>query len=66
MRGKKISLQNIYKTYKITVCPELSNLVNYYRSGNIREVLIFANFERRTNSRTQQYRENNYGDTKEK
>ena len=30
------------------------------RSGNISEVLIFANFERRTNSRIQESRENYY------
>ena len=30
------------------------------RSGNIREVLIFANFARRTNSRIQDSRENYY------
>ena len=31
---------------------------NYCRSGNICEVLIFANFARRTNSRLREYREN--------
>ena len=30
------------------------------RSGNIRKVLIFANFARRTNSRIQESRENYY------
>ena len=34
--------------------------VNYCRSGNIREVLIFANFTSRTNSRIQESRENYY------
>ena len=40
----------------------------YCRSGNIREVLIFANFARRTDSRMQNSRENYYYDnaTKEK
>ena len=32
----------------------------YCRSGNIREVLIFANFARVKNSRIQESRENNY------
>ena len=31
---------------------------NYCRSGNIREVFIFANYARRTNSRMQESREN--------
>ena len=32
----------------------------YCRSGNIREVLIFANFARRTNSQIQESRKNSY------
>ena len=36
----------------------LSNFKLYCRSGNIREVLIFENFERRRNSRIQESREN--------
>ena len=42
--------------------------LKYCRSGNIREVLIFANFAWRTNSRIQDSRENYYYDsaTKEK
>ena len=41
---------------------------NYCRSGNIRGVLIFANFAGRTNSRCQKSRENYYYNcgTKEK
>ena len=40
----------------------------YCRSGNIREVSIFANFARRTNSRIQESRENYFYNsaTKEK
>ena len=40
----------------------------YSRSGNIREVLIFANFAWKTNSRIQESRENYYynSGTKEK
>ena len=34
--------------------------LNYYRSGNIREVIIFVYFARRTNSRIQESRENYY------
>ena len=34
--------------------------VTYCRSGNIREVLIFANFARRTYSRNQESRKNYY------
>ena len=42
--------------------------MSYCRSGNIREVLIFANFARRTNSRIQESREEYYynSPTKEK
>ena len=32
--------------------------IEYCRSGNIREVLVFANFARMTNSRIQESREN--------
>ena len=41
---------------------------HYCRSGNIREVLIFANFARRTHLRIQELRENYYfnSSTKEK
>ena len=37
-----------------------TNICQRCRSGNIREVLIFANFARRTISRIQEYRENYY------
>ena len=46
-------VQNPYKYLYIS----LYNFI-YCRSGNIREVLIFANFARRTNSRIQEPREN--------
>ena len=36
----------------------LQRCKKYCRSGNIREVLIFANFASRTNSRIQEFREN--------
>ena len=38
----------------------MSALVQYCISGNIREVLIFANFSKRTNSRIQESREKYY------
>ena len=45
--------------------PQKSNAVEI--SGNIREVLIFANFVRRTNLRIQESHENDYNrPTKEK
>ena len=47
-------------SYSIDYVGNRSNLVIYRRSGNIREVLIFANFARRTNSRIQESRENYY------
>ena len=60
--------------YNNSVCDftKLYNLVHisiYCRSGNIREVLIFANFARKTSSRIQESRENYYyynSGTKEK
>ena len=45
-----------------------TGIIGYCRSGFICEVLIFANFARRTNSRIQESRENYYcnSGTKEK
>ena len=43
-----------------------SIIIKYCRSGNIREVLIFAYFARRTNSRIQESRENYKNATEEK
>ena len=60
-------------TLFIVICIALPSFVNsvalvYCRSGNIREVLIFADVARRTNSRIQESRENCYynSDTEEK
>ena len=50
------------KVLKSQVCENLSIgiLPEYCRSGNFREVLIFENFARRTNSRIQESRENHH------
>ena len=44
----------------VLLISKFSGQYKYCRSGNIREVFIFANYGRRKNSRIQEYRENNY------
>ena len=51
---------------RVTTGSSLANTETYCRSGNICEVLFFANFARRTNSRTQQSRENYYSNSASK
>ena len=60
---KKCWPRVIQKRHPVLV---VNRATNYCRSGNIREVLIFANFAKRTNSRIQESRENYNITTKEK